>query len=241
MANLILPDPRMEMPELLEPGRKPIGPVSIDRDHWAGKYCRYAFIPVNTFADVIHGPLSIKNGTPSVSAGVATFDADVVEYDSPFPVYSAITILIKLRRTNVAHHMGIFSDKNKTEWGSDVGVSLNLRAESSGALFKIGTSETVTTDTSVPIGDWFTLAAVSQPGEFNKIYINGTAATVNANQSWSDYSQASTNVRIGTYFDEATNFCFDGDIEYIYLFESGFSADKIQALHRSPYQFLIPA
>ena len=33
MANLILPDPRMEMPELLEPGRKPVGPVEVDRSH----------------------------------------------------------------------------------------------------------------------------------------------------------------------------------------------------------------
>jgi len=33
MANLILPDPRIEMPELLEPGRKPVGPVEIDWSH----------------------------------------------------------------------------------------------------------------------------------------------------------------------------------------------------------------
>jgi len=30
MTDLILPDPRMEMPELFEPGRKPTGPVAID-------------------------------------------------------------------------------------------------------------------------------------------------------------------------------------------------------------------
>jgi len=37
MANLILPDPRMEMPELLEPGRKPIGPVEVDRSNKMGR------------------------------------------------------------------------------------------------------------------------------------------------------------------------------------------------------------
>jgi hypothetical protein len=33
MADLILPDPRMEMPELFEPGRKPVWPVVIDWRH----------------------------------------------------------------------------------------------------------------------------------------------------------------------------------------------------------------
>jgi hypothetical protein len=34
MAGFFIPDPRFEMPSLLEPGRKPVGPVQIDWGHY---------------------------------------------------------------------------------------------------------------------------------------------------------------------------------------------------------------
>jgi hypothetical protein len=37
MAGFFILDPRFEMPSLLEPGRKPVGPVVINWDHWASK------------------------------------------------------------------------------------------------------------------------------------------------------------------------------------------------------------
>lgn len=43
MANLVIPDTRFEMPDLLVPGKKPIGPVCIDHSIISGRYACYLF------------------------------------------------------------------------------------------------------------------------------------------------------------------------------------------------------
>lgn len=67
MPNFIIPDPRFEMPELLE-CRKPTENVIVNRGHWAGKHCKFFYLPqLNTNMDLVSGAATtINNGGPEL-------------------------------------------------------------------------------------------------------------------------------------------------------------------------------
>jgi len=244
MADLILPDPRMEMPELFEPGRKPTGPVEIDWDHWAGKICRYAFIPSNR-RDIAKNDGVFTEGS-IVSASVAEFDnSSKFQYSSPFDVLTEFTVIAKIRRDTQGFD-GLFSDKNAANWGSTPGISLNgLTSSSSGYSFVIGPSTNALSvnNATAPLRGWHTVAATYTAGATDgmKLYVN--SAQIGARTPTSGYTASSQNLRIGTYYAEGSSWSWDGAVEYLMVFGRDLSADigLMREISRHPHQFLIPA
>jgi len=81
-VHLIIPDPRWEMPALLEPGRKPVGGVVVDNS-------TYRHVLYNTtthgFTDLVQGSPSVTGAADlSITTGTQgkaiQFDANIVSY-----------------------------------------------------------------------------------------------------------------------------------------------------------------
>jgi len=249
MANLILPDPRMEMPELLEPGRKPIGPVSIDRDHWAGKHAQRVILPrAGQVIELVTNDILTPSGTALVNSKQnAEFDDngdnDKFQLHSKTPVFNQITVLAKVKRRAAGggEDMGIYSDMYIGNWVSS-GISLNLRNASSGILFAVGNSQVFTNSTDVAINTWMHVCGTWSVNTMPKTYLNGIELFSGSSGSGGAYAiSTGGDARIGTYYNEAADRTLDGEIEYVYVFDVAFTAEQQREIIRDPYQFLIPA
>jgi hypothetical protein len=255
MADLILPDPRMEMPELFEPGRKPVGSVVIDREHWAGKHCIRAFVPQASAHDLIDGPMT---GTIGASIGVkntgrggnpvALFDGtpgNKFVFANPIDPATELTVLMRVRREtgSTSRDGGLYSEMDNTNWVTN-GVSVNFRANySSGLLWAVGNKFSITENNTVPLGEWFDVSLTWVAGTEQNIFYNGIQQTfIGASTGPSaSFSKSTRAARVGAYFDESSQRTLTGDVEYIYIFDKLFNADQRAILSRNPYQFLIPA
>jgi hypothetical protein len=78
MAGFFIPDPRFEMPQLFEPGRKPVGNVEIDWNHpMTRKLEAYLYAIPGGVIDLVSGRLMTKVNSPSTGiynphSGIAT-------------------------------------------------------------------------------------------------------------------------------------------------------------------------
>ncbi|SEN43404.1 hypothetical protein [Nitrosomonas marina] len=71
MSDLLIPDSRLEIPQILFPRRKPVGvSVAVDRAHWFSKYLDHAYLPDNSDLlrdmfgnnDLVTSGCTFKNG-----------------------------------------------------------------------------------------------------------------------------------------------------------------------------------
>lgn len=244
--SLIIPEPRFEMPELFEPGRKPVGPAVVDRSHWAGKHAQRVILPGRGVVnDLVTGDTAISFGNAFVNSKQnAEYDSggDKHQFGFVTPVFSGITVMARVNRyaDGIGNDMGVYSDMYQNNWTSN-GVSINMRPTSSGFLFAAGTAYSYVDDTSIPIRTWINICGTWAGGE-PLLYLNGELKTRTAGTSAASYS-ASTggNARIGTYYDESTSRTLNGEIEYVFVFNKAFRAEDIRKIIAAPYQFLIPA
>jgi len=237
MANLILPDPRMEMPELFEPGRKPVGPVEIDWSHplARGLKAAYLFQRSETDAPLVYEQRPDKNGTtvgfdPAIgakftSAGYLILEPSGLYFDMPdFTVVSAGVFPTPLYVSAVYSRWAASADSHLT-----VTTGRNLR------FFSGSTRDS----TDAFLADTYTQLAWRRDGanclfNIDGVDDSGGAQTINAN------ANASAQTTIGC---NASNFGqqFAGNIYYLYVYSRALSERDLNDLYLSPYQFLIPA
>ena len=104
--SYVIPDPRFEMPELLTPGRKPVGNVVIDKGNKYGKHALKAFVPTNSMPlGVIEGKLSVVGTSAYVtSKGIATFVGNVAgdkfTWNRRLDNVDELTFLIRMKKIN---------------------------------------------------------------------------------------------------------------------------------------------
>jgi hypothetical protein len=97
MAGFFIPDPRFEMPSLLEPGRKPVGPVEIDWSHpLAVGLVGYYLLNSRVIVNLVNGknfPLTnavLSANTIDFTGTTGGLDIDVYT-DDIFPAGTYIT------------------------------------------------------------------------------------------------------------------------------------------------------
>jgi len=247
MANLILPDPRMEMPELLEPGRKPIGPVEINWLHPISRNLEYCqlFQPdmrniVNGRADTIGGNVEIRGdyayfpgGTINDIVTVNTdFDQKIGTAFSVFAIASfevsasANPVLIARGDTGASEWM--FRRRNNNDLTLYIGVDL------------AGDPITTAQKTSVA----FTYDRFQVGGEDIDLFQDGidTGGTGGATL---DASLTAKQLTIGCG-DANSGRIFKGCIYAIFGWSRKITAGEIAEMHRHPYgsadqPLLIPA
>lgn len=238
MARFPIPDPRWEEPALLYPGRKPVGPVEVDWTHSVGRDVLFAFMPVSSETDVIHGPLD-KVGTPSVSKGVASFpgSGDYFKYAGPVPERDALTFLVKLK-PDTLNYDGIFSDKTHTNYSRTTGVNVNFRGANE-FEFRLGEGYRRSSGQTISSGAWNELWGTWETGSVPDVYVNRIAAN-GTSDGLAAYTKSPYPVTVGAYYS-GSGWEFDGDIEYIILVGRKLTEAQLIDLSNNPYQFLIPS
>lgn len=230
--TLLVADRRaLREPGVLYPGRKPVGNVVVNWCNPVARALTMAFVPQTGFVDLLDGPLSVSGGA-SVSKGIATFDGvdDKASYARPMPVSKGVTIMCRFRRGGLAHQ-GLISDKDLANWGSDVGVNLNLRPP--GMHFKVGTDDTYDNTSFGAVDTWYTITAVHKEGALTKVYDGkDELASYVGQATGTAYTASAINAQLGSYYDG--NY-LAGDIEYCYVWKRAlFDAERLSVLEH-PY------
>lgn len=236
MASLVLPDPRMEMPELLTPGQKPVGNVVVDWSHPLARGLTSCNL-MQPMRDIVSGSaVSATNITPrSVVAGGMGVQclpgtAKIPIYPASFSAYSFVVV----GTYNVASTHTIFGTRSSlgnagAQWRVSSAGKIELIKQSVAAIAQPSHS-------AIGLNQVFTFGGTMVDGVSYAMYLNGKLLasgspvsctieeaylawrTDNAGERWR-----------GTALFQAT---YIGAI---------LGAGQMQSLTANPYQFLIPA
>jgi hypothetical protein len=234
MADLILPDPRMEMPELFEPGRKPVGPVEIDWDHPLARGL--------LFADIGGGDLA-TSAQPELLLGAArergdyAFDGtdskvdygDLAQVDG-LAKMTAMSSLINADGNNA----GVFSKRSDTGNGSwqvwDFSGKVFAR------IYIGGVANSATGTSTRPVGAAYTAGLWYDGATLRAIYNNGFEGSLSVSGT---IDNTSDSVQLGWSFSDA--YSLSGSIQWAFVWNRALSSSEVALVHKNPYQFLIPA
>ncbi len=243
--TVVIPDAQAEwgFPDI---GVKPTGQFVLDSDHELYPHVLRAFIPSHGIAlDTIDGVLTPTGNAKIDSVNNAEFDGGTSKftYSNSTPVSSEITIVTRIRRHSAGHSEGIYSDQDKlTNWGSSEGIVFIMMSNSSAAaLYVAGTSTYDSSSTSIPLNTWIDVVASWKASTWQKFWLNGVEPSYTANNVASSYTLSTVNSVIGTYYDGTSSRTFDGEIEYLYVFNTAFNKAEGDRFRADPYQMLIPA
>ncbi len=232
------------LPELMEPGRKPIGAFDIDRNNQYGRHVVHAFIPTNSLIDVVDGPL-IKTGDITVNSYYAHFSGgeNILDYSKPLVPLDEISVLAKIRRDPTAYGThGILSDKDRRDWGSAKGFNLCTVFGGTGITMKINSAEVSTHGlSSLDKTEWYHVAGVWKKGQHQDLYINSVKMSLYSTGISDSFEKSPYNARIGSYYTHTFTNSFFGDIEYVIVLNLSLSEIQQSEFYSNPYQILKPA
>tara|TARA_R110000851_G_scaffold120039_1_gene248162 strand:+ start:69 stop:809 length:741 start_codon:yes stop_codon:yes gene_type:complete len=245
MAGFFIPDPRWEMPELLIPGRKPVGPVEID---WTSKlitkykpyhiwvFNDYGAVDLVTAKETFYFKGATLNGKDGAHVeGSNNSYIDLMEDSSSLPS-SGVTIFLRQDNNNTVNSDNVNGFGVKSTTSTDrLGAHLPY---SNGTVYfdhgGIGGNGRITySGGATGSNAWVFKNGSSQ----RSIWKNGVRVS-NASGSL-NRSTTSAAFGLGYHGSNTTNNANQGDYKYMYIFPSMDDAD-IELMSSDIYQFLIP-
>ena len=150
------------------------------------------------------------------------------------------TIILRVRHDSSSNG-GVISDKDQANWGSAVGLSLNLRT-SGGMLFKIGADEALTDTNYFPSStDYHDVVIRWQGGVLVEMYVDGVEVSYSGTPGVAaSHATASISTRIGVYFWDQADASLNGTIKYMHVFNKLLPLGYIENIRKNPYQLLQP-
>jgi len=241
--SIVLPDPRLEMPELLIPGRKPTGAVQIDESHYLVKD-NFSFLfggvdmTTKTWP-VLSGGAHLDHGdfsTEGTSTGVITFSRNMSPATLPF----VISIKFKISVSGVRQR--IFFSSKGTYCGVAIGTDGSNKLEITiGELGTASGSRRSFASTTAISAGWHTATVRVESLTTCTLILNGTHTTYSTSGSGLNYTPGSGVAEIGRLYSGSTSYYEDTKVERVYI-HTGYLPDAaLISLDRNPYQFLIPA
>tara|TARA_R110000850_G_scaffold168290_1_gene293276 strand:+ start:24 stop:779 length:756 start_codon:yes stop_codon:yes gene_type:complete len=250
MAGFFIPDPRFEMPSLLEPGRKPVGPVEI---HWQDGLTR----GLKSF--VISRPelIEIAKNTPLIAAtGSSTIDSSFghgptyTTDDSTSTTYttnfgsigsnSGFTVLARFYLTAIdSFGAPIFYSLN----GSGSNRRIEIGQNGSGKIYvSFNTTWQKTWTKSFPLNEWVTAVGVMRPDLTCTIYVKDSSGIFSETVTdIADNGDFSINeMGFGASQESPGTRNCTGSIELSGLWNRPASEGEARLIVNNPYQFLIP-
>lgn len=233
---LWLPDSKLETPELMEPGRKPVENVKIDYEHNLAPKHLCALFGSSDFDLSNNNDLSgintvfTKNGKTARLTTTSSYDLDNPILLSNSDKY---TIVCRIKETGATTEGMICGNNANTRdflWAQD-GTGLQFRNSVITTTYKFATIVTFSTMTDI---------AFSTSGE------GASSSTLKAYQD-GVFKEQKTGITssfdIYSIFNGYTSssFNFVGDMVYLYIYDKELNAHQIRSLYENPYQFLIPA
>ncbi len=216
------PNPRMGMPELLVPGRKPVGEVEIDWGHPLSKglTCDIDFVHgkerVNNLELNLQGNAKFQQGSLVIKA-----NGDALTMQSPFIVDGSVEIIFNSTQNGSARYLF------DTQYSRDL-----LAIESDNQLLSYwnGSSRGSTSNSLSAGGDTH---LIYNHGT-NEVFINGVLF-----HNYNDYSGlGGYKIWLGSRY--SYNSHLNGSISLFRIYNENLNISKIKSLHADPYQFLKP-
>jgi hypothetical protein len=238
MAGFFIPDPRFEMPSLLDPGRKPVGPVEIDWDHPLAKKILHYFLHQNSAGIDLATQQRLTVTAPTRRGGLAIDSTSNYMLNSTQPAISAGMSLMHVYtptvNTTTNRYLSDFGGSN--EFAIIAGYQNNNYNLFGGSYPISGNASNSQMPMSgVGITDALCYTVNS---DFTNLtgYVNGIEY-VNANPNSGDL-EASQGFRIGSSWGggSAAIGIFDATIIFHAL-----TANEVKGITQDPYQVLIPA
>lgn len=139
------------------------------------------------------------------------------------------------KTTGHASASPIFDNKGFADWTNSPGFAFVVRTDG-GLLFCIATSETYSTTNLFNDAKFHTSSAIWKPGVSQDIYVDGVKPSYTASAIAGSYTNTTTPLKLGTYYDLAGARSGAQKIAYALLFKVAFSPAEMQELHANPWQ-----
>jgi hypothetical protein len=251
---MIIPDARWEMPELLMPGKKPVGPVKIDWSHPLTRELR--FCDIAGAGDLVSGSApSVDNTTKKGSSDglvlVCSTSQINRQYDfDPLKTSSGdglgnFTMVVRgnpFATTTSSHAFVQKADDNGSPF-NQVGLYFNTNASFGGTnasfafiAYDGGTSAVASAG---QIDSEFHTFAGHRVGTAMFIYRDGVALAT-ASPAVRDIYDGNRRIAIGSNGSSGAN-AYLGDITFAMAWDRALTDIEHASLAADPYQFLIPA
>lgn len=266
-----LPDSRLEMPELLEPGRKPVGNVQIDWSHPLTVGLKICHVFGQDGHDLCGGPPMVIQDA-SAGALLALHDGKGLRLEASWgggdDNYATSTNPIRgneVPTTTTTIIFDLISIGNTTSNGDGVYMQGNTPNQTKGGvkcrILNTASDPTIRWDTALN-GAWgcyeTDVAGLSVGEEIRSSYIShnhgadGTAYVYNhgsgtssnlvgAKTSDSDWSDTGVDLNSNHMSGHTTHYYGNNRYKLYLYHERELSAAEIHSLHEDPYQIFIPA
>jgi hypothetical protein len=234
MAGFFIPDPRFEMPSLLEPGRKPVGPVDIDESKSQNLINYWLFGGQSGMRDLVSGAIA------EVIIDANIF-ADYVETTGLTGRY----INLPLSVTDISNPITIVIDYEYVS--GSVEFSLLDRSGSSWTGYYIENG-TVKTSNSNSFDGELTPVAAQPVGALaftmhgaNDLRACRNGGAVITDTSCQSPSGTQANISLGGAVRSAPDNPSIARFKSVAVFNRGFSSAELKSISADPYKDFIPA
>lgn len=260
--GLALPDWRLIHPWALHPGRKPVGPVSINRSNPLSRDLRAAFL-LRDLRDTAYGCMAenYNNGAIKTVNGYQTDGVnDLIKLSQPSQLCDAFnysnmppgghTIALRVKSDSPGGNRSAFSIGGP---GSELLYVYSASASATKAtLYSTLKYESTgygvyTTSADVFNGEWHTIVINFQSGGASGasfVYVDGVLDGSIAQSSVSAANTVTEYAALGSYIrgnnPNGANFIF-AEFEFCCIWWRSLSAQEVAKFSRDPYQFLIPS
>jgi len=236
-------------PNLLIPGKKPVGAVKVDTEHSIGKMVEIAFLgnaPVDIARGKVLTPYSMSFATVGDKGVCANFsgsgsyigDLDyILNVDSPW----SVMWLEYLDSVALSDGVFVFDTNQEDEFLHIYGSNhASYRDFTIGGTSSTGNTYgqcTFTPGTNTPTGVWRQVIVAHRGGigwEKYSGWANGVALNTVDGGAFGDVPAGSRLSRTGAD-------SMQGKLGYFFLFEGEISDVEARSLYEDPFQFLVPA
>lgn len=256
MAGLWLPDPRIEMPELFELGRKPVGNVKIDWSHRLASDLVACFIPSTENMELVSGHICNSNsGTHMLNPKITSICSEASYISGEF---LSTGMAVDEFTDQITMVSGYYWDGvTQSEEASFIRQALSsgyyalelfhTTVGSVRALLKTDGASGWTTSNDVNLPNqqsntYQSCGAVYKNGENLKVFINGKLeATKTVSGTFNPGSSDRAESLKFNGGEHLGNRPISGGVFYAYVYKTAKTDLDIASLHANPYQFLIPA
>ena len=233
---MFIPNSKLDMPELLYPGRKPVGNVKIDWSNPLSRGIKIANIPRLNFATgsvqkytVGH---SINGEYLGFNDGDSTSFFTVNDDTQRLQTFTA-SVIVDINRTSIGYL-----------WNSDVRALIVIGKEGAGssvisAAWYDGSFRFLSAPTTLT--GHVRVDFVKKEGVFAALYIDGQMVAENTTNLNNVVYNSSRGASIGASQFNYGNTSLDFNLYDFTYRDVALSAVEIKALHDSAYQFYVPA
>lgn len=254
-------NPRSELlrePNLLLPGKKPLGPIKIDPTHPLVPDIEAAWIQVvgNQLRDLTGKYVTpdINLSTPNGNHLSFNGGTDGCGYDERPIGNGDRTLMVKFRAESASDMMPLLAMRVAADPYALVSLQCNGYINASGnvtpaageiSAFCNPTPIAIArSDATIVDGGWHTVIAVFEEGSAIRLFSDGQNVTDSTAQVYQDANSYNANqhTELGGMADlSSAGNALNGDIEMALLLTTAITDEQAILLSKDPYQFLIPA